>query len=65
MRTKMSPRESRQLTVGECICWQNDRRDMGTVVDVSWSGIEIVWDNSATPLFYHHNGVQRIMKVDL
>jgi hypothetical protein len=44
----MTGEQSRQLKVGDRVCWDRSTTDFGTVVDVAWNGVTIRWDD-ATP----------------
>lgn len=59
---KMTPQEARELKVGDRVYWLEDQRDQGTVVARNWSGVEIKWENNASPLFYFYNDMNGIKK---
>jgi hypothetical protein len=40
----MTGEQSRQLHVGDRVCWQNNRADQGTIAEKNWAGETIKWD---------------------
>jgi hypothetical protein len=41
----MTGDQSRQLSVGDRVCWGAATTDLGTVTERNWGGITIKWDN--------------------
>jgi hypothetical protein len=41
----MTGEQSRQLDVGDRVCWQNNRADQGTIAETNWPGVTIKWDS--------------------
>jgi hypothetical protein len=41
----MTGDQSRQLSVGDRVCWQNDQADQGKVTEKNWAGVTIKWHN--------------------
>jgi hypothetical protein len=54
----MTGDQSRTLSVGERVCWQNDGRDQGTVTETNWAGVTIKWDNRAEQTILHNDMAQ-------
>lgn len=52
---EMTGEQSRQLKVGDKVCWQNDQADGGTVTETSWSGLTIKWDNRSEQRVLHND----------
>ena len=44
----MTGEQSRQLKVGDRVCWNLSATDLGTVVGADWSGVTIKWDDGHT-----------------
>jgi hypothetical protein len=40
----MTGAESRQLAIGDRVCWGVTMTDLGTVVGTAWTGVTIDWD---------------------
>jgi hypothetical protein len=40
----MTGKQSRQLYVGDRVCWKASATDLGTVAHTGWSGLVINWD---------------------
>ena len=55
----MTGEQSRGLKVGERVCWDGSKNDLGRIIAASWSGVEIQWDNGkkASTL---HNDMERV-----
>jgi hypothetical protein len=41
----MTGDQSRELRVGDRVCWGATTTDLGTVIGTSWSGVTIAWDD--------------------
>jgi hypothetical protein len=44
----MTGEQSRQLKVGDRVCWNMSTTDLGTVVGADWSEVTIKWDDGNT-----------------
>jgi hypothetical protein len=44
----MTGEQSRQLRVGDRVCWDQSITDLGNVVAVAWSDVTIKWDDGRT-----------------
>jgi hypothetical protein len=42
----MTGEQSRQLKVGDKVCWQNDQADRGTVTETNWAGVTVTAENN-------------------
>jgi hypothetical protein len=51
----MAGEQSRQLKVGDKVCWQNDQADRGTVIEKNWSGLTIKWDSRGEQRVLHND----------
>jgi hypothetical protein len=58
----MTGEESRQLKVGDRICWGDTTTDLGTVVGTSWSEVTIAWDDGDSNSV-GHNDMARVERV--
>jgi hypothetical protein len=58
----MTGAQSRQLTVGDRLCWQKDNADPGFVTESNWAGITIKWDNRSRQTILHNDmgSVERV-----
>jgi hypothetical protein len=54
--------QSRTLSVGERVCWQNDGRDQGAVTETNWAGVTIKWDNRGEQTILH-NDMRQVERV--
>jgi len=54
----MTGDQSRQLKVGERVCWQNDQADQGTVIEKNWAGVTIKWDSRGQQTILHNDMVR-------
>jgi hypothetical protein len=50
--------QSRTLSVGDRVCWQNDQADQGTVTEKNWAGVTIKWDNRGERAILHNDMAQ-------
>jgi len=59
----MTGEQSRQLKVGDRVCWNLSATDLGTVVGADWSGVTIKWDDGHTTSVRHNDMamVQRVL----
>jgi hypothetical protein len=62
-RSKMTGGQSRNLKVGDRVCWQSNGRDQGTVTQKNWAGVTIKWDNRAEQTILHNDmrSVERVI----
>lgn len=51
----MTGDESRKLKVGDRVCWGLATNDFGTVVETSWSGVVIAWDDGKSTSIKHND----------
>ena len=54
----MTGEQSRTLSVGDRVCWQNDQADQGTVTEKNWAGVTIKWDNRGEQAILHNDMAQ-------
>jgi hypothetical protein len=54
----MTGAQSRTLTVGDRVSWQNDQADQGTVTENNWAGVTVKWDNRGEQSILHNDMVQ-------
>jgi hypothetical protein len=45
--------QSRTLGIGECVRWGATTTDLGAVVEATWSGVTIDWDDGHTTSIQH------------
>jgi hypothetical protein len=53
----MTGDHSRQLQVGDRVCWQNDQ-NQGIVTEKDWAGVTIKWDNRSEQAILHNDMAQ-------
>jgi hypothetical protein len=58
----MTGDQSRTLSVGDRVCWGATTKDLGTVIETSWSGVTIDWDVGHTTLI-QHNDMAKVERV--
>ena len=58
----MAPLESKNLSMGDRVYWQDNIKDQGKVVERDWSGVKIQWDTGKTT-FYHHNDMGDVTRL--
>jgi hypothetical protein len=51
----MTGQQSRQLKLGDSVCWQNDQADRGTVIETIWSGLTIKWSSRGEQRVLHND----------
>jgi hypothetical protein len=51
----MTGEQSRRLRVGDRVCWNKIATDLGTIVEVTWSGVAIKWDDGGTVSMPHND----------
>jgi hypothetical protein len=58
----MTGTESRQLAVGDRVCWGSTTTDLGTVTEKNWAGVSIKWDGRSEQSVLHNDmgQVQRV-----
>jgi len=56
--------QSRILSVGDRVCWQNDQADQGLVTEKNWAGVTIKWDNRGEQAILHNDmaQVERVLR---
>jgi hypothetical protein len=47
--------ESRELKVGDRVCWNGDSNDQGTASETNWAGVTIKWDNRSEQTILHND----------
>jgi hypothetical protein len=57
----MTGAESRQLAVGDRVCWGSTTADLGTVIETNWAGVTIKWDIQAIL----HNDMAQVQRVPM
>jgi hypothetical protein len=58
----MTGDQSRTLKIGDRVCWGATMSDLGTVIETSWAGVSINWDDGhATAI--QHNDMARVERV--
>jgi hypothetical protein len=60
----MTGAESKQLKVGDRVCWGNTATDLGTVTGISWSEVIVVWDDGDSSSM-NHNDMGQIQRVPI
>jgi hypothetical protein len=63
-RTKMTGDESRELEIGDRVCWGTKKNDQGTVIGTVWNEIIIDWDDGHT-ISIQHNDMARVERAQL
>src|SRR5258705_7299018 len=63
-RTKMTGDESRELEIGDRVCWGADRNNQGTVIGTVWNEIIIDWDDGQTTSI-QHNDMARVERAQI
>jgi hypothetical protein len=53
----MTGAESRQLAVGDRVCW-GATTDLGTVTEKNWAGVTIKWNNRSEQATLHNDMAQ-------
>lgn len=51
----MTGSESRKLKVGDRVCWNSDKNDLGTIIEIDWAGVTIGWDNRSKQAVLHND----------
>jgi len=54
----MTGEKSRQLKVGDKVCWQKDNADKGSITETSWSGVTVKWANRIEQAILHNDMAQ-------
>jgi hypothetical protein len=54
----MTGGQSRQLKVGDKVCWQNDQADQGTVTETNWAGVTVKWNSRGEQTILHNDMAQ-------
>jgi hypothetical protein len=58
----MTGDQSRILKVGDRVCWGTTTTDLGTVIEATWSGVTVTWDDGETASI-RHNDMAKIERV--
>jgi hypothetical protein len=58
----MTGDQSRLLKVGDRVRWGATTTDLGTVVETTWSGVTINWDDGRTTSILHSD-MKRVERV--
>lgn len=58
MGKRMTGDQSRLLSVGDRVCWNSDKNDLGIVTEKNWAGVTIKWDNRSEQSILHNDMVQ-------
>jgi hypothetical protein len=51
----MTGEQSRQLDVGDRVCWQNDQNDRGRVTEKNWAGVSVKWNSRSEQTILHND----------
>jgi hypothetical protein len=51
----MTGSQSRTLSVGDRVCWRDDKSDQATVTETNWSGVTLKWDNRSQQAVLHND----------
>jgi hypothetical protein len=51
----MTGEQSRQLGVGDRVCWNGDQNDRGTVTEKNWAGVTVKWNNRSQQTILHND----------
>jgi len=54
----MTGEQSRLLRVGDRVSWHSSLTDLGTVVETTWDGVTIDWDDGQTTSIQHNDMAQ-------
>jgi len=54
-RLNMTGEQSRKLKVGDRVRWDQKTTDRGTVVEVTWSGVTIEWEDGHIESIAHND----------
>jgi hypothetical protein len=58
----MTGEQSRLLKVGNRVSWKASATDLGTIVETTWSGVTINWDDGRTTSILHSD-MKRVERV--
>ena len=58
----MTGEQSRQLKVGDRVCWGATTTDLGAVTETNWAGVTVKWDNRSEQAILH-NDMARVERV--
>jgi hypothetical protein len=58
----MTGDQSRLLKPLDRVCWKASATDLGTVIETTWSGVTINWDNGHTTSI-EHNDMARVERM--
>ena len=51
----MTGDQSRELKIGDRVCWNSDENDQGTVTETNWADVTINWDNRSEQAILHND----------
>jgi hypothetical protein len=51
----MTGNQSRNLSIGDRVCWHSDKNDQGTVTEKNWAGVTLKWDNREEQSILHND----------
>jgi hypothetical protein len=54
----MTGTQSRALKIGDRVCWNSDKNDLGTLTEMNWAGVTIRWDNRNEQTILHNDMAQ-------
>jgi len=54
----MTGDQSRQLEVGDRVCWNADKNDQGSVTETNWAGVTSKWHNRSEQAILHNDMAQ-------
>jgi hypothetical protein len=54
----MTGEQSRTLSVGDRVLWGGTMTDQGTVIETSWAGVSINWDDGHATAIQHNDMAQ-------
>jgi hypothetical protein len=60
----MTGDQSRQLKIGDRVCWGATITDLGTVIGTTWNSVIIEWDDDHTTSI-QHNDMAKVERVPL
>jgi hypothetical protein len=48
----MTGDESRELRIGDRVCWKADPKDQGVITEKNWAGVTIQWINATSRPYF-------------
>jgi hypothetical protein len=49
----MTITESKNVKIGNRVCWQGKTDDSGKIIETSWDAVTIAWDNGQVARVHH------------